>query len=107
MLNKINIEEINKLKKKLNHLIKKKKEKKLRIQANIENIKKKSEETIKKIKYDNLNNFLKELSNIINQFDKIFEIPKIKLLKEDSIIKGIKLIQKSLSNTFKKFNIKK
>lgn len=107
MLNKINIEEINKLKKKLNHLIKKKKEKKLRIQANIENIKKKTEETIKKIKHDNLNNFLKKLSNIINQFDNIFEIPKTKLLKKDSIIQGIKLIQKSLSNTLKKFNIKK
>ncbi|CAL4042438.1 Protein GrpE [Buchnera aphidicola (Takecallis arundicolens)] len=93
---------IYELEKKLSDLIKKKKEIKLRTQANIENIKKKSEQTIQKIQKENLTNFKKELIYIVEKLNKISEISDKQSLQPNSIIEGIELIQKCLLNTIKK-----
>lgn len=95
---------VHELENKLSNLVKQKQEIKLRTQANIENIKKKSEQTIKKIQKENLKNFKKELIYIVEKLNKISEIPYQKSLQSNSIIEGIQLIQKCLSNTLKKIH---
>lgn len=94
---------INTLQEILNNLVQKKYETKLRAQANIENIQKKSEHTMKQIKKDHLKNFINELSDIVKKFNVIFDISSKNELNKNSVIKGIKLIYKSLSNTIKKY----
>ncbi|QCI25935.1 nucleotide exchange factor GrpE [Buchnera aphidicola] len=93
---------INLLKEKLKEILKKKKDITLRAQANIENIKKKSEYTIQKIKSEHLKNFIEKLSLIIEKFNTITKIAHEKKLENNPIIQGIKLTQKSLINTIKK-----
>ncbi|WP_343182645.1 nucleotide exchange factor GrpE [Buchnera aphidicola] len=100
------IKKIEKLKNQLKEIIKEKKEIKLRTEANIENIKKKSIDTIKNIKNNQLMEFLKKISHIINHFEKIFKKSQENNLTNHAVTKGIQLIQKSLLKTVQHFNKK-
>ncbi|CAL4319718.1 Protein GrpE [Buchnera aphidicola (Pterocallis alni)] len=104
--NKYNTQE-QKLQIQLKKLKKKKQDIELRTQANIENFKKKYAQEIKNIKKINLKNFLNELLKIIHEFDNILNQDHKNIENIKSTIQGIKLIKKSICDTFNKFKKKK
>lgn len=91
----------------LNNLKKKQKDIELRTQANIENFKKKYAQELKNIKKIHVKKFLNELSKIIHEFDSILNQDQKNIENIQSTIQGIKLIKKSICDTFDKFKKQK
>ncbi|QJC30120.1 nucleotide exchange factor GrpE [Enterobacteriaceae endosymbiont of Plateumaris sericea] len=78
---------------------------KLRSQAEIENIRRRSQLDIEKIYKFSLEKFINELLPVIDSLEKAAEISSENTTIEKSIIEGIQLTLKSLLNTIKKFGI--
>ncbi|QJC29679.1 nucleotide exchange factor GrpE [Enterobacteriaceae endosymbiont of Plateumaris pusilla] len=78
---------------------------KLRSQAEIENIRRRSQLDIEKIYKFSLEKFINELLPVIDSLEKAAEISLENTTIEKSIIEGIQLTLKSLLNTIKKFGI--
>ncbi|WP_343190424.1 nucleotide exchange factor GrpE [Buchnera aphidicola (Mollitrichosiphum nigrofasciatum)] len=92
-------------KKKFNKIKKKRKEINLRMQAKLENTKKKIIIQQKTIKTQNIEKFFKKIIPIIDYLeDSISYLKKIYNFKNNTI-KGLILILKNLHNNFKKYNI--
>ncbi|CAL4042426.1 Protein GrpE [Buchnera aphidicola (Phyllaphis fagi)] len=94
---------INQLNEKLDNIKKNTRDIQLRTQANIENVIKQTEQKKYQITQDNLKYFLETLSLNINNLNIIINNTKNGILENHTIIQGLKLIIKSLSNTFQKF----
>ncbi|CAL4320505.1 nucleotide exchange factor GrpE [Buchnera aphidicola] len=80
---------------------------KLRGQAKIENIRKKSEQDIKTIKNAQLEKFAKKILPIIDSLEEILKIADQKNNQESIMVQGINLTLKSMLNIISKFGIKK
>lgn len=79
----------------------------LRGQAEIENIRKKSEKDIKEIKNTQLKKFSKKILPIVDSLDEIFILAAQNKIQETTMIQGIILIWKSMLNIIQKFGIKR
>ncbi|HXK00580.1 MAG TPA: nucleotide exchange factor GrpE, partial [Buchnera sp. (in: enterobacteria)] len=79
----------------------------LRGQAEIENIRKKSEKDIKIIKNTQLKEFSKKILPIIDALDEICTISAQNKIQETTMIQGIILTRKSMLNIIQKFGIKR
>ncbi|BBI01165.1 molecular chaperone [Buchnera aphidicola (Nipponaphis monzeni)] len=80
---------------------------KLRLQANIANTIKKSDNQIHQIQTENLKCFLKHLIKIIDQLEEMSNIDFKNKSIHKSIIEGINLTLKSLIKTTEKFGLRK
>lgn len=78
----------------------------LRALANIENIKKNSEEKIKKIKNIEVEKFLKKVIPVIDSLEEILVLSRQSNLENQSVIQGIKLTLQSLFNILHKLEVK-
>ncbi|QJC28343.1 nucleotide exchange factor GrpE [Enterobacteriaceae endosymbiont of Plateumaris braccata] len=78
---------------------------KLRSQAEIDNIKRRSQLDIEKIYKFSLEKFINELLPVIDSLEKASEISFKNDTLEKSIIEGIQLTLKSLLNTIRKFGV--
>ncbi|QJC28788.1 nucleotide exchange factor GrpE [Enterobacteriaceae endosymbiont of Plateumaris consimilis] len=77
----------------------------LRSQAEVDNIRRRSQLDIEKIYKFSLEKFINELLPVIDSLEKASEISSKNNTIEKSIIEGIQLTLKSLLNTIKKFGI--
>ncbi|ACL30003.1 nucleotide exchange factor GrpE [Buchnera aphidicola] len=78
----------------------------LRKLANIENIKKNTEEKIEKIKKTEIERFLKSIIPVIDSLEDILNLSTTVDIKDQPIIKGIELTLESLLNILNKLGVK-